>query len=127
MKKVTFGISVLFLFLTACTNSNLLPNKPVKKITITRVEDGETFQLTNREAIKIFKHAFTEVEKMDGLLSIQKQDYEVTFYFENDDQKPLFMWLSEETGIAMDPRDHNTSYGLKEENVAAIQALKWEQ
>jgi hypothetical protein len=127
MKKVTFGISVLLLFLTACTNSNLLPNKPVKKITITRVEDGETFQLTNRESIKIFKHAFTEVEKMDGLLSIQKQDYEVTFHFENDDQKPLFMWLSEETGIAMDPSDHDTSYGLKEENVAAIQKLKWEQ
>lgn len=126
MRRVTVVLSILLVFLSACsTNSNLLPNKAIEEIVITKVEDGSTYRLTDKKSIEIFKHAFTEVEKIDGVISIQKQEYEVTFHFNNDDNKPLFMWLSDETGMAMDPEDSSTGYGLKDENVEAIHAIDW--
>ncbi|MBB6455069.1 hypothetical protein HNQ94_003564 [Salirhabdus euzebyi] len=124
MRKVLICLSSLsILLLAACTNSNLLPNKPIKEIVLTNTENGATYYITNEKDIEVFKNAFTEVKKIDGVIDIQQQDYEVTFTFKNNDHKPLYMWLSSTAGMVMDPKKSTIGYDLNEENVKAIHSL----
>ncbi len=88
-----------------------------------KTDTGETFYITGDEEIEVFQKALFEAKKLNGIQSISRQDYEITFHFENTDQKPIYMWLSEKSGIAMDPKNEKACYTIQEPHVEAIQSL----
>lgn len=100
-----------------------MTDQPVEKVVITKVNDQNTVTLTDEKKIEILQQSFQEAQKLDGVMDIRKQDYEITFYFEDDETKTLWMWLTKKSGMAMDPDDTNIGYDLKQTHVEDLHTL----
>ncbi|MRG87507.1 hypothetical protein [Salinibacillus xinjiangensis] len=125
MKKGTIGLIIILAILSACTNTNLVPDEKINKIVVTKTSDNTKYQFTNKENIQLFEDTFRDVRKVDGVLDIRKQDYDVVFYFDDHQEKTLWMWLSEESGLAMNPNNTHVGYDLNVSNVEALRNLDW--
>jgi hypothetical protein len=120
LKKILF-LSVVLFVLTSCnSNTVLLPNKNIKEIIMVRVDDGDIFYINKPEHIEVFRHALSEVDKINGKGKLLKQDYELTFIFDDEKSKTIYMWLSDDAGMVMDPSEEDVLFGLSRENVKSI-------
>ncbi|QHS24277.1 hypothetical protein GWK91_15855 [Virgibacillus sp. MSP4-1] len=125
MRKVLGGIGILFLLISGCSSSNLLPHQPIEKVVVKKPDDQRTYTTTDEEEIQMLKQAFQGAQKLNGVMDIRTHDYEVTFYFDDEESKTLWMWLTKKSGMAMDPSNTHIGYDLKSSHVKDLHSIHY--